>query len=89
MNGFTNFGDGAPNLKIITGNTDNGQSADIAHGLIKSKILSVLILICNTADQNDGANYPDHINTESNTEYRYFVNTSNIVLADVWIKITR
>lgn len=76
-------------MKIITGNTDNRPSTDIAHGLTKSKILSVLVLVCNTEDQNDGANYLDHINTSSNTEYRYFVNTLKIVLADVWINITR
>lgn len=87
VNGFTQLGSTSPRIKMLkfTGTTDADNSTSVAHALTKSKILSVTVLINSSADETTGNYYTDHPNTVGNTEFRYYITSTDIVLQDVGV----
>lgn len=95
--GFTQLGTSAPSVKMkkITGVTAADVETEVPHGLTRDKILAVDIHVTNGL----GVNYPPSGNGLGpvDRQYRYYINTANIMLADVaselqeqnyWILIT-
>ncbi|SOE22933.1 hypothetical protein SAMN06298216_3332 [Spirosomataceae bacterium TFI 002] len=79
---YTKLGQSAPGIQMkkLTGTTDSDSQTLIAHGLDWTKILDVSVFINNNLNN---VKYPPQENTGSTLEYRMYVNSINIGLANV------
>lgn len=79
---YTKLGTGAPGIQMkkITGTTNASSTTNVSHGLDWTKILDVSVFINNNTNT---VKYPPQENSGSTLEYRMFVNSSSIGLANV------
>lgn len=82
FDGFMALGSGAPGIKLkkLTGTSAAvGSSVSIAHGLDKSKILGIQVLVSN----DSGNRIPPNFTSVANHEFDFFVDTNDVTVYNI------